>query len=181
METFVDQIACTVSINLYFESAAHILIQTMNLIVFLLLTAVALHPNESASKSGAPSTPEQAQEIEAAAEVLRQSLVGAPRTTAARRVALLSVQNEGISEDVLGEVARWSAAPDHLLEAGVSTFCPLSDLIFTLYRNGQISPEQRRAVLKEVERRIDEGEKFMQNSQLQDDRQRFMQSSHFFV
>ena len=94
-------------------------------------------------------------------------------------MALLSVQNEGISEDVLGEIARWQAAPDHLLEAGVSTFCPLSDLIFTL-RNGQISQEQRQEVHKEVARRYGGGV-FQQNSQPQDRIQRFIQNSPFFV
>lgn len=142
----------------------------MDPITLMLLTLMALCSNVSASEDveqQTPNLPKRSSNEDV--QAFRRFVQEAPRTIAARRSALLSAQRREIGEDILHQIALWTAAPDHLLEAGESISSPISGLIWKVafphirlgerrYLVGKLSPlPQLKALGQELKRRIGEG------------------------
>lgn len=154
----------------------------MGPISFTLFAVMALCSSVSASEDVGQQTPYQPQRSsDADVQAFQTFVQEAPRTIAACRSALLSTQRREIGGDILHQIAKWTAAPDHLLEAGESISSPINSLICKLFfsetqsmlmnwgmKGGFAdsasvrgpeppSDQQKEAVAQELKRRIGQG------------------------
>ena len=164
---FIAEVHAQNHIGLAFEIIT-ITTPTMCSFTFTLLVMTVICSNAPASGDVKRQTPQQTQRSsDEDARLFRRLAQEAPITIPARLSTLLSIRRKGICQDLLHQIAQWTATPDHLLEAGdtmipISTSCPINNLIIKVafpvqgvgWFGEPISFEPHQALLNEFKRRI---------------------------